>query len=237
MEEQIKGSHSPRLPLYLIIILLINILSLLGFFWWSKKNCVELNPKDEYSAEIGEEEEEILTVNYNNSGKEYNGYAYFQLQFSSKYSVVSTEMGTSYLTQGGFQGMHWPVLYFLANGQKALLGEKDDSLVPYITVATSDTDYKNLENWDKLYLEELESFISPVQPTYKVVGNVKKIDKENYTIYKRSVKWSDYSENSLQAFIFIPGEIAYIFESTGVPEKDFDFIVDSLKIRGFYNFD
>ena len=241
MEEKKNSCCFHQLPSYLIVILLLNILLLLGFFWWSKNNCIPVTKEEKDSIEVEEQiEEEILTVNYGGGKKIYDeelvSYYLFQLQFSSRYSVVNDEMYNRYDTQGGFVSMYSPVLFFSPNGQKALLSG-DGRTVPYLEVFAGASNYKDLNDWDTQYLKELEQNITPKLPTYEVVSKVNEIKKENYTVYKRSIRWSNYSEDSLQAFIFIPEKFIYIFESTGVSEKDFDFIVDSLKIREFIDWD
>lgn len=204
----------------LLIIILINIVVLSGIVWWTKKQTDNLIINN--SLEQEHLQKEFFTVNHTPSfmtDNEAFEYETFQLKFPSEYLVTSNDMILSYASQGGPM---MPLLYFTLNTQ--LLGENPPSNYIFLF---STTGFTEIEDWTDFY----HSF------DYEIISE-ENIEKESFTINKRVISYAGDSNNTLEAYIFLPEEVSYFFGTEGnVSEEDFESIVGSLKLRAFVDWE
>jgi hypothetical protein len=193
-----------------MLLILINIIILIVIFVWTKNK-------------INETENHMLSVNYHSStatSGEANEYKTFQLEFLSKYSVITGNMWIPYDTQGGIAQ---PELIFTV-GEQPL---REDSHVGYIFVYAIE-DVNSIEEWDSLPFGEED---------YEVVEETTK-EMEYFNIYERTISTESQEENVFEAYVFLPENVSYYFRTIGdISKEDFYSIVESLKVRGFINWE
>lgn len=219
MTEESKRKKYVLLGIILILSVLCIVLTILVV----QKRTSCSNCKNESTSNSilpNKEKDETYTVNshYNNIYKpndDSSSYLTFQVDYPSKYSVFSDDMITSYTTQGGSAN---PKLTFTLKKDPLAKDRDENAIFVYSGEVKGD-----INEWNEYVREE----------NYKIISE-KNIKKKNFNIYKRVLSYEDKEFPVYEAHISLLNKYSYYFHTAGnIPEKDFDFIVESIRIRFF----
>lgn len=220
---QTKKRDSFHLGIILSLCLIFLVLAIFSIKMlpYCKEKSVDNTPPV-YNTEEG-----ISTVNYHylniyKPNDNSHTFLTYQVDYPSKYSVFSDEMLYSYITQGGSAN---PSLTFTLERNPLEINLDTDGILVWAREGRTDIDaWKTLNRIDGITGEE---------ESHKIISE-KVIKKKNFDIHKRVLKYESEVFPTYKASIFLPGGYSYLFETNGnILEKDFDTIVESIRIRAF----
>lgn len=232
MEEQITKTPNKEKSMYLGIILILCLILFVSIFLYlrNKQNCTEdlsnqttITKENNFTKDVlnpNNEDNEIFTVNSHNLNiykvnDNSSLYLTFQVDYPSKYSVFSDDMLDSYITQGGSAK---PALTF-----SQIRNPLDERMIENAIFIRVSRHIKDIDDWRFAGEDE----------NYTVIEE-DEVKKENFKIQKRTLSYESKDSPVYEAYIFLPENNSYFFETNGnIPKEDFDLIVDSIRIRRF----
>lgn len=156
------------------------------------------------------------------TSSEYFKYLVFQIKYSSKYFVTSDNMLTNYKSQGGSAK---PRLVLSTVAQPLGSVTYDDLL--------SQNDGSCIVIWSTIGFNSLNEWLEQNNITNPITVSAEKITINGYTFEKRIVSSSARSQNIVVAYLSLPNNISYFFETNNTDsENDLVFILKNFNIRG-----
>jgi len=210
LNPQIIKEYKPTSRIFIYTTVILSILLITFCVLFLLERDAFLSP----STDITESDTDgISTVNHNDEG-----YRTFQVKYPSKYLVTSDSMLTPYDSDGGKAP---PVLIFTLNSQP--LKEDIDlynlyqSESDFITIEIT-RGFRDINDWQED--SDFELISQDVE------------DYHGYDLERRVVKYTGDEYQTMEAFLLLQNDYSFFFQSRGnIPQEDFDYIIESLKIR------